>query len=251
MKKIWLFAFLAVMGVTMGIIILGAPTLDRGLSFVPQATNGELTLDTAFPVSPSTAPVYKVLSTDSFFEGTPKLMEIKPSIPSESEAPALAEKAMEKYGGLPSDAVLRKVELISMNKFNLTSNAIEEQYPQWTLIIYEQQIHGSPVIGPGAEIWIALGEKGEPLQVEKVWRTVEYAKDVPVISAEEGFEKLRKGELLERHQSSLAGITISDIRLGYYAEDRARDQQYFEPVWIFTGTDPGNNTIRLPVAATG
>jgi len=250
MKKIWLFVFLAVVGVTMGSLIVGTSTMDRGSSFILQAASGGITLDTAFPVSPSTAPVYTVLSTDSFFEGTPRLMDVKPSIPSESEAPTLAKNAMEKYGGLPDDAVLHKVEAVYMNKFNLTSHVIEEQYPQWTLVIYEQQIHGSPVIGPGAEIWIALGENGDLLQVEKVWRTVEYETEVPVISAEEAYEKLKQGELLEKYQSSLAGITISDIRLGYYAEDRARDQKHFTPVWIFTGTDSGNNTIRLPVTAT-
>ena len=250
MKKIWLIICLALVGATIGVTILGSQSSASGPSFVLQATTGAITLDTAFPVSPSTAPTYKVLSTDSFFEGTPKLMEVKSSIPSETEAPALAVKAMEKYGGIPDNAVLHKVESVYMNKFNLTSNTIEERYPQWTLVIYEQQIRGSPVIGPGAEIWIALGENGELLQVDKVWRTVEYAEDVPVISAEEAYEKLQKGELLEKYQSPLAGIKISDIRLGYYAEDRARDQKYFTPVWIFTGTDQGNNTIRLPVTAT-
>ncbi|MDI6718907.1 MAG: hypothetical protein QMD46_04780 [Methanomicrobiales archaeon] len=72
----------------------------------------------------------------------------------------MALKALEKYGGLPVDAVLHKVERVQINRYNLTTETIEEQYPQWTLVIYEQQLQGMPVIGPGAEIWIALGENG-------------------------------------------------------------------------------------------
>lgn len=249
MKFTWLIVGLILVSVTMGAVILGTHSNDSRSSFVLQGSPDQFKLNTGFPESPVSAPMYRVVATDYIFEGSPKSMEIKADIPSEAEAPALAVKALEKYGGLPKDAVLYKSISVYRNKYNLTTETIEEMYPLRTQVIYLQQVNGAPVIGPGAEINIELGENGELLEIEKAWRTLEYTGDVPVISAEEAFEKLNKGDLLVKYQSPLNGINISDIKIGYYAEDRTHDQKYFIPVWIFSGTDKGNNPLQLPVTA--
>jgi hypothetical protein len=250
MKLTWLIVGLILVGVTMGAVILGTHANDSRSSFVLQGSQNQFNLNTGFPESPKNAPMYRVIATDSIFEGSPKSMEIKTKIPSEAEAPAFAIRALEKYGGLPTDAVLYKSTAVYRNKYNLTTDTIEEKYPLRTQVIYLQQVNGAPVIGPGAEINIELGENGELLEIEKAWRSLEYAGDVPVISAEEAFEKLNRGELLVKYQSPLNEINISDIKIGYYAEHRNHDQKYYTPVWIFFGTDKGNNSIHLPVSAT-
>lgn len=238
---------IVVIAILGGLVILWTSHGGPGIPYTTQSSTGTISLSTPFPYSPATAPMYTVIAKDSIFEGSQKIMDVKASIPSESEAVPLAEKALEKYGGLPKDAILSKVEQVSIKKYNLSSGQIEEQYPQWTQIIYEQRVNGSPVIGPGAEINIGLGENGELLQIEKAWRYLEYDKDVPIISAEEGFEKLKKGDLLESAQSSLSGLEISEIQLGYYAEDREHDQKAYTPVWIFYGRHPdSSNTHPFP-----
>ncbi len=250
MKHNWILVGTILVILVVGIGSFGVITDDGSRPYKLQASFSKFNMDTEFPASPATAPVFKVVEKEAFTIGSERLMAIKPSIPSEEEAPAMALKTLENYGGLPKDAVLHKVEQVHINKYNLTTESVEEQYPQWTLVIYEQQIQGMPVIGPGAEIWIALGDNGELLQIDKVWRTVEYSKEVPIITAEQAYERLNKGELLTRYQSPLEGIEISSIYLGYYAENRDTDQEYFKPIWIFHGKDLHNNTIRLPVSAT-
>ncbi len=98
-------------------------------------------------------------------------------------------------------------------------------------------MEGLLVAGPGAEITVCFGENGEVLQFDKVWRTLQYDRDIPIISAEEAFDKLKARDLVEIPQSSLNGLVVSGIRLGYYAEDRYHDQEYYNPVWIFYGTN--------------
>lgn len=247
MKKVWLIVSVILISVITGSIILWTYQNDNRISYVTQSSQEQIVLDINLPASPITAPAYKVIAKDSIFEDSPKSMEIKKNIPSETEAILLAEEVLKKYGGLPDDAVLSKVEQVAIKKYNLTSGIVEEQYPQWTQVIYEQNVRGMPVIGPGAEINIGLGENGEALFIEKAWRYLEYDNEVPVISAEQAFEKLKHGELLVTPQSSLIGLHITKIQLGYYAEQREQDQKSYTPVWIFYGTHEGStNTQAFP-----
>jgi len=62
-----------------------------------QWQSGSLTLDTELPDSPASVPVYKIKSIDLIQEGNAEQgMKVRDSIPSASEAPTLAEKALEK-----------------------------------------------------------------------------------------------------------------------------------------------------------
>lgn len=229
--------------------IISAPVMNNPGMSAPQGSDADFVLEKELPESPVTAPSYKVIQKESIFEGSQKIMDIKTSIPSEEESLTFAGKILDSYGGLPKDAVLIKVEQVYLEKYDVKTIAVEERYPQFTQVIYEQQINGAPVIGPGAEINICLGENGELLQIEKAWRYVEYAGEIPVISATEAYEKLRKRDLLVVPQSSLKGVKISDVKLGYYAEDREHDQQIYSPVWIFYGYKEGGQQFPYPVDA--
>ncbi|MFA6361939.1 hypothetical protein [Methanoregula sp.] len=239
----------------MGVLILVPSVNENTSSYVTQgsisqvSTDEVFALDIALPQSPATAPVYKVIAADSISKGDPKLMDAKPSIPSEAEAPALAEKALEKYGGLPKDAILTGIECVSIKKYNTETGIVEAEYPQWTSVHYRQQINGSPTMGPGAGLTINLGENGELLGISKGWRTLEYAGEIPVITVQEAYEKLKNGETLTVYQSSRAGLRVSDIKLGYYAEDTNVDQKYYTPVWLFYATKDGKTTYPWPVDA--
>jgi hypothetical protein len=247
MEKKWIMTGIALVCTVACTALVLSLLMNTPANSLPQGSATGFILETTPPDSPATAPVYNVVRKESVFEGSEKVMEVKPSIPSEKEAVIFAEKILADYGGLPEDAVLSQVKRVYLGGYNLNSGAVEEQYPQFTQVIYTQQINGSPVAGPGAEINIELGENGELLHIEKAWRDLEYDREVPIISAEEGFEKLKKGDLLEIPQSSLGGLIISEIRLGYYAEHREKDQKEYTPVWIFYGTySQSSNTRPYP-----
>lgn len=249
METKWIIGGFLLICVIISTVVVMTPMTKPSHSLETQGSTGDFILEKELPKSLATAPFYNVVKKESVFEGSPKLIEIKSSIPSENEAPIIAEKILLKYGGLPKDAVISKVEQVSMEKYNLKTETVEERYPQFSQVIYEQQINGAPVVGPGAEINICLGENGELLQIEKAWRHVEYAEEIPVISAAEAYEKLQKHDLLVVPQSSLEGVKISDIKLGYYAEDREHDQKIYSPVWIFYGYKQGGQPFPYMVDA--
>jgi hypothetical protein len=249
METKWIITGFLLTGIIISAIVAIIPTTNK----VPiSGTQGQATdfiLECRLPESPATFPYYHVIKNESVFEGSPKVMEIKSGIPSEADAPGLAAKSLENYGGLPEDAVLTKVVQVFLEKYNVKTGMVEEKYPQFTQVIYEQRINGSPVVGPGAEINICLGKDGELLSIEKAWRQVRYSGEVPVISAVEAYEKLQKHDLMEKPQSSLAGITISHIKLGYYAEHRDHDQKTYFPVWIFYGSKQGGEPFPYLIDA--
>lgn len=226
----------------MGAVLLGAsqgnatsPSLstEAGGTFSPiQGSMSRLVLDTDFPKAPVTVPVYVVKSVDTIQEGNEKLsMGIKKSIPSADEAPALAEKALEAYGGLPEDANLINAIPLYRSKYNLTTQTVEEKYPVRTQVRYIQKINGSPVYKSG--ISLMLGENGEILDIYKHWITAyDYSGEIPVISAEQGYEKLQREETTAALQGGVPeGTRISNIELGYYFDEK--NNKVLKPVWVY------------------
>jgi hypothetical protein len=195
-----------------------------------------LILDTEFPKSPVSVPIYKIISIDRVEEGIPeKAFSTKKTIPSADEAQAVAEKALEKYGGLPKDAQLAAARPSYRYKYNLTTNAVEEKYPVRTQVIFHQVINGSRVYG--ATINLDLGENGEIIDILKIWPAYEYAGEVNVIPAEQAYEKLMKGEVLSRPQGTIhEGTKITDIKPGYQVT--GKENSLLKPIWIFYATYP-------------
>jgi hypothetical protein len=203
-------------------------------------------------------PYYRVASVQKFSSGTGTSLAVREKIPSIAEAPGLAEKALEKYGGLPADAVLERTEQGFIKKYNLKTGTVEEQYPQNTRVAYRQYVNGSPVMGSG--ITVSLGEGGELLDISKDWITLTYTGEGPIISAEKAWEKLKAQELLLPLQCSILGYHITRVQFGYHVETHLPDASaqptppdICTPVWIFYGKKPGTDSEPFPllVNATG
>jgi hypothetical protein len=213
-----------------------------------------ITLDVPLPASPVTVPLYRVVSVEQYSVGTGTALTVKKEIPAVGEAPGLAEKALVAYGGLPTDAVLERTEQVFMSKYNLRTGTVEEQFPQYTQVIYRQYVNGSPVMNSGLSV--LLGEGGELLDISKDWSTLAPAGDLPVISAEEAMEKLKNGDLLFRLQCCLDGYHITQVQLGYYIQAGTREPHpparvispdTCIPVWIFYGVKPGTDANPFPL----
>jgi hypothetical protein len=214
--------------------------------------NRSITLEVPLPVSPATVPLYRVVSVQKFSSGTGTALTVKKHIPSIEEAPGLAEKALGVYGGLPADAVLEKTEQVFMKKYNLKTGTVEEQYPQYTQVIYCQYVNDSLVVN--SEISVSLGENGELLDISKDWSTLEYTGEIPVISADEAFEKLNRQDLLIPLQCSILDYHITRVEFGYHIETHPPDTSaqptrpnICTPVWIFYGVKPGTDPEPFPL----
>ncbi|MFA5332246.1 MAG: hypothetical protein WC342_07695 [Methanoregula sp.] len=223
----------------------------EGTADIPVYNRG-ITFDVPLPPSPETVPHYRVISVQEYSSGTGTALTIKDKIPSVSEAPELAQKALGPYGGLPTDAVLEKTGQVTMKKYNLSTSVVEEEYPQYTQVTYRQYVHGSPVIN--SEISVALGRNGELLDYKKNWYVLEQEGYDPVISAEDAQEKLKKQDLLFRPQCCVSNDSITRVQAGYYvtthdpyAPDREALPDTCTPVWIFYAIKPGTGTDPFPL----
>ena len=240
--------------------VLVGTTLISGLNPPPPAGsspgsleyNRTITLDVQLPASPATVPRYRVASVQKFSSGTGTSLTVKKHIPSIEEAPGLAEKILEDYGGLPADAVLEKTEQVFMKKYNLRTGMVEEQFPQYTQVIYYQYVNDSLVVN--SEISVSLGENGELLDISKDWSTLEYTGEIPVISVDEAFEKLNRQDLLIPLQCSILDYHISQVEFGYHVEIDLYDASARPtlpnsciPVWIFYGKKPGTDLEPFPL----
>ncbi len=236
-------------GIILGIAVIG---LQQDFSFsspvappskdlpVLQGQTGSLKIATEFPVSPASVSLYKVMSIDRIDDGNEnQAFSMKKTIPSTAEAPALAEKALEKYGGLPKEARLTDAVPRYISKFNLTTNSVEEQYLVAMQVRYVQMLDGFPVIGAG--INLDLGENNEIIRILKIWPAYEYTGEGKVIPSESGFEKLKKGDNLEKAQGSLPdGTKISEIQFGYrlVRTGAGVKEPFLKPVWIYYAVTP-------------
>lgn len=239
-KKWILVCSVLAFSLTIGLVAFGSHWLDTRTSMdisnnVQPQLQGSIdrfVLEAAFPSTPESVPLYSVKAIDNLQEGNEKQsMSIKKSIPTSSEAPALAEKALEKYGGLPKDARLDSAIQLYISKYNLTTQTVEERLPQRTQLLYTQQIEGMPVFR--TRINVMLGENGELLDIYKHWiSSYEPAGKTPVISPEEGFEKLKAGNTTAKMQGSVPeGTRITNIELGYYLDEQNSD--ILKPVWVY------------------
>lgn len=208
-----------------------------------------VSLDAAFPQAPSSIRVYPIrfVNTIRSANGATN-MKVKDSTPSSSEAPALAEKALEKYGGLPKDARLIDPVPRYQYRYNVTTHSSEEAYPWQTQVRYIQTVDNYPVIGAG--INLGLGQQGEITSIVKIWPVYDSpGNEVIIIPAQAAYEKLKNHETVEKMQGSQpAGSKITDIRLGYklvQGDDPHPVNPHIIPVWIFSVTPPFDSEPSL------
>jgi len=200
-----------------------------------------IVINATVPETPNTVVLYKgTVSDDDLnhlrkFE-SPNLMKDKRSLPSETEAPALAARALELFGGLPNDAVLASI-FRSEAYEQKSSGEITARYPKWISVSYNREINGMILTGGDRDgISVDLGENGELLCIRKLWRTIENTgQTVPVIPAQAAIDKMQKGETIHKLQSS-NDLFIDSIRLGYYERKKDIRESILEPVWIFKST---------------
>jgi hypothetical protein len=223
----------------------------QNLSIPIQSSVGFFSIEAQVPETPRDVPLYKGILSDDDLERhfkyrAPNRYTIKNSTPSKSEAPAIAEKALAAYGGLPPDAVLSSV-FISESVTEKSSGEKTERHPIMTQVFYNREINGMPVIGERDGISVALGENGELLVVMKRWRALEKTGEMAqVIAPDKAVERLKRGETYTILQSSKTAY-IDYVRLGYYEKPGKIREIVLEPVWIFKSTsEPG---FEFPVYA--
>lgn len=204
---------------------------------------GAVSINAILPESPSNITLYRVVPSknDMAFYSVNNLVDFRPNVTTEVEAPQVAEVALLPYGGLPQGAKLTFVKTENIEEFDTSTDQVTARYPVTTNVQYRRYIDNKPVVGEGGSIYIDLGNYGELIYLNKVWRTVTPAGNVSIIPVSEAIEKMKRGELLGHQPKCACQLNVNKIGLGYYEKGRDEPQEYLEPVWIFSGTlSPGD-----------
>jgi hypothetical protein len=199
---------------------------------------GTVSINAKFPESPIDFTLYRVIlsENDMAFVSTNRLVKVRPNVTTEVDAPKVVEGALLPYGGLPQDAKLMFVKTEYIETFDTSTNQVTAKHPITTNVQYRRYIDNKPVVGEGGSIYINLGNYGELIYLNKVWRTVTPAGNVSIIPVSAAIEKMKRGELLGHTPKCACPLNVDKIGLGYYEKGRDETQEYLEPVWIFSGT---------------
>jgi len=196
-------------------------------------------------------PYYKVLSEERDEKVDPSFMKVQDNIPSEEQAKDIASAYIQSHGGLPNDAIFKKVEQQHVQKVDYTNGQVVETYPLATEITYTREINGVQVVGPGDFIFISIGENGKVLCCLKTWRVLQRAGYTDLIPINDAVTKLERGEYMQMPLDQYRSpVTINEISPGYYSKAKGETQDFYKPVWIFTGTDSVGEIVQIYIDAT-
>lgn len=211
---------------------------------------GIVNISTILPDSPSDTIAYQIVSgpDDMAFFSTGHLVDERPNVTSEAEAPQAAETALIPYGGLPQGAILTFNKTEYIEEIDTTTNQVTARYPVTTNVQYGRYVDNMPVVGAGGFIYIDLGNDGELIYLNKVWRTVTPAGNISIQPVTTAIEKLRHGEVLNPKYIPY-NVNIAKIRLGYYEKGRGESQEYLDPAWLFRGTTEQGEPVQYYVYA--
>jgi hypothetical protein len=232
MKKKIIIASLMVVIAAMAVLAFSFGSKDTAEdSWTSVLGVNKFVISTALPESPGTLPYYKVIDEKYeriFHEEWPP----QESIPSEEEAVKIAEEYLRSHGGKPDDAVLKLVRANYWRHINATTGEVVEKKPSDVQVIYEREIEGMPVVGPGDTIGFAIGENGKIRYLSWKWNEIEKAGEMEIINATEAVKKLNRGEFAGPPPMTDPGrIEIEKIELGYYSpHDKT---EFYKPIWIF------------------
>lgn len=197
----------------------------------------------------STLPVYHGTYTDngSLNIQLQQIGKKRQNVPTEQEAPTMAQHALESYGGLPQDAVLDGAST-SYSEYYV-NGTLDHKEPIFTTVSYSINMDGLWIIGESNSIIITLGENGEPLWIFKEWRTYTQNGDVKIIPVTTAFKKLRQGDIISGAMVENDNITIDIASLGYYAKTTGNSDTDLEPVWMLFGPSSSGSRIGFYIYA--
>lgn len=211
---------------------------------------GVVNISASIPEFPSTITAFRITpdSNDMVYYSVSDLVKTRTNVTSEVDAPIISQKILDKYGGLPPDAILNYVKTEYIYTYNFSTKQDIPTDTVSTNVQYARSLDGKPVVGDGAYINMELGDNGELLYLNKVWRTVTADGNLPIQSVSVAIDKLRTGEVINPKKDPY-NVNVTKIRLGYFEKGMNQSEEYLEPAWLFKGTTESGDPIQYYVYA--
>jgi PKD repeat protein len=212
---------------------------------------GTISINAKVLGSVSSLPVYHGVlgKNDSIDLQLQPIFGERQNVTTPEEAPEAAKKAMEPYGGLPSDAVFEGASTSYSEVYDGALDQVVSREPMFTTVSYSRDINGLWIVGDSNSIKLTLGTNGELLWLFKVWRNYTYTGDVPLIPVNTAIDKLQRGDVLEQPDVIDENITIDSASPGYYAKTTQNNEAELEPIWMLFGNTDHSSRLAFYVYA--
>jgi hypothetical protein len=247
--------------IILGLLLLFNPIISKSLSFFSPTVNqtptttlntptGIITIRIPLPNTPTNITLNKVTpqTNDFAYYSVDNLEDIRVNVTSENNAPPIAKKILERYGGVPDGAILSFSHTEYLEEKEGILQQVIAKYPISTNVQYSRSLDGIPVKGDGGFINLELGNDGELLYLNKVWRTVIPVGTEKVIPVSKAIEKLGHGDVLDQPKC-ICDINVDRIYVAYWEKGQGVQQEYLDPVWVFSGTTSSGDVINYMVYA--
>jgi hypothetical protein len=195
--------------------------------------------------------LFKILNTpnDTVSQGDRDWIGKGPA-PSLNDTQGYVEKALEPYGGIPKDAVLSSVNIGASEGTYNGATGIETDVADERCANYNQVLYGIPITGHGGYLNVCITGGGNPDLISKHWKSVEEVGMERVIPASEAILRLKnydgmfnpptRTSIYDYIPDMAFNLTITGMKMGYFASNDTANETYIEPVWIISAID----TIR-------
>ena len=156
-------------------------------------------------------------------------------LPKEQEARELATNFLREYRLENNYAQFQSV---AYSQLAISTSPDEEPtvYNTEAHVLYNFNLEGYPVFGPGAKIKASFVEGGRMSRFLNFWRTPTKEKTISLISPEEALKKFSNDPRFMRISPDTAVVNIHDIQFGYYTLPPTEFQRYLIPVYAVSGT---------------
>jgi len=219
-------------------------TVPANQSDLPRVV-GDVTFLTPVPDSPASIPAYRGIlrSEDQIDYAGDGVLKPRNYVISKEDALNATTHALEKYGGIPPDAIFDGIGYTYEKTYDYTTGKYLDEKPIVISVGFIRKIGGKPIVGTPDIIHLDFGETKEPVTIYKRWRTIEpLGYNISVISVDEALEHLENFDTMNKAQTMpysdnetdyFPNATVRAMSLGYY--EGSDSEIIFEPVWIIEG----------------
>jgi hypothetical protein len=152
-----------------------------------------------------------------------------PTLPSNEEAGEIATQFLAEAGLLPAGVHVSEVVVGG------TYSGPEGSYVAHLLVRFSYEIGGFPVTGIGAKFGLRIGDKGEVVDLYRVWRETEAYKEISIKAPEQAYQELIAGNSSYVTPSGCQEVVVESVSLAYWMEGAYQKQEYVIPVYEFEG----------------
>jgi len=177
---------------------------------------------------------YAIVSPDKLFQPSPNL-------PSQEEAKLIALQFLTEADLLPDNAITESIEVVSGGSVSGVKETeegmveVKENISHW-LVRFPRQIDGLPVANSGGNtLAVRIGDRGEVINVFKLWREVEPYGEVELLSLQQAYQELISGAGERYVPFDCDKVIIEQVNLTYWMEPIDQQQEYVVPVYEFKG----------------